>query len=547
MTNVPTPDDRDPNKADRLIDAYLDQTLTDEQATTLRRWLLAGPENARHYARRAVMHQRLRERLHGEPMAQLSIELSEITPESNQGFWSLVDALDDHDHTASVRDVTEIYAAREKERRDRARSQSSRAKPDDQTNPRSIVIVIPKLVAIAALVGLVGLIGLVAYHLSPDRPAPQQAQQDEDIPPVAAEPVEVAQVAWSLDAVWSDRIQRSDEFRLLQGTYTLESGVVEITYDRGASSVIQGPATFELVDDNTSRLTSGRITARVPEEAKGFTVITPKARVVDFGTEFGVEVAENGATTAAVFTGVVELSADIPPTGAAGHPDESRSITLSKGWQSHVDENATLDNTAERVDPTRHFLLNRKDALYRPEIQGNGRYVRASPSSVAKGQFVDAERISVFLERASLALPSPIQKAVTKPGQYTGRSANLQEASIRAGQVCDSYLLHFDPAGKQAEVTITMTFPRPILGVITVGSVLYDTDAFCAKPEMGLPLRSDFEDGTGRGRGIDPDPTSQDALVLSDDRRTLTLTLEAHSVDQVRVLTEPSNNLLFVP
>ena len=39
----------------------------------------------------------------------------------------------------------------------------------------------------------------------------------------------------------------------------------------------------------------------------GFTLVTPTEKVVDLGTAFGIEVADSGATSVAVFEGEVEL------------------------------------------------------------------------------------------------------------------------------------------------------------------------------------------------------------------------------------------------
>ncbi|MCG8585189.1 MAG: FecR domain-containing protein, partial [Pirellulales bacterium] len=119
----------------------------------------------------------------------------------------------------------------------------------------------------------------------------------------------------------------------------VESGLVQIQYANGANVVIEGPAEFVVGgarDDgdglqslgrqtgehfafippdpqNTGFLKHGKLVARVANKrAQGFTIDTPSTRVVDLGTEFGVNVARGGDTQVAVVTGVVELVRESP-------------------------------------------------------------------------------------------------------------------------------------------------------------------------------------------------------------------------------------------
>ncbi|NLE38313.1 MAG: FecR domain-containing protein [Pirellulaceae bacterium] len=88
---------------------------------------------------------------------------------------------------------------------------------------------------------------------------------------------------------------------------SLDKGLVEIQFTDGASALIEGPASFEILGGNAGSLTRGRLAAVVPPEAHGFTVETPSVRVVDLGTEFGVLVDDDGRVEAHVFGGQVEV------------------------------------------------------------------------------------------------------------------------------------------------------------------------------------------------------------------------------------------------
>ncbi len=89
--------------------------------------------------------------------------------------------------------------------------------------------------------------------------------------------------------------------------YELARGWVDLRLTRGAHVVIQGPAAWQLTSDQQLLLESGKLIAHVPRSARGFTVVTPSAEVVDLGTEFGVEVDGAGKTDVHVLKGSVEV------------------------------------------------------------------------------------------------------------------------------------------------------------------------------------------------------------------------------------------------
>ncbi len=125
----------------------------------------------------------------------------------------------------------------------------------------------------------------------------------------------------SLDAVWADPRSVAAAGSLVETgvSQSLESGCAELTASNGLVVVIQGPATFTVVKAGVVALSSGRLTASVPKPARGFTVNTPVARVIDLGTEFGVSVDPSGETQVQTFRGTVSLSSSTsPPSVPAG-------------------------------------------------------------------------------------------------------------------------------------------------------------------------------------------------------------------------------------
>ncbi len=151
------------------------------------------------------------------------------------------------------------------------------------------------------------------------------------------EMVFVGRITGMVDVKWSDDPRflpplSSRAYVPLGRKYILSSGLLEITYDSGAKVILEGPCTYEVESTAGGYLALGKLTARVESgewrvENKGrvanqkspssfilhpsslFSVRTPTAIVTDLGTEFGVEVSEEGATESRVFRGSVKVQA----------------------------------------------------------------------------------------------------------------------------------------------------------------------------------------------------------------------------------------------
>lgn len=124
---------------------------------------------------------------------------------------------------------------------------------------------------------------------------------------------------------------------LRRQTLRLAGGVAEIGFHSGATVILQGPAELELVSAGSARLLSGRMVARAPDGAHGFTVEAGGMDIVDLGTEFGV-VANNGSAEVQVFEGVVEA-------GVKGAALEARQ-------RLGIGEAARLEEGKGSVEPT---------------------------------------------------------------------------------------------------------------------------------------------------------------------------------------------------
>ncbi len=140
--------------------------------------------------------------------------------------------------------------------------------------------------------------------------------------PSESEQAPVAILVTDVDAVLLCDGRPCKDTELQAGKYRLDGGLLQLRFDDGVMVYVEAPAHFDAVSDKRVLLHSGRLSARVPFEGIGFTVETPEAEVVDFGTEFAVEV-EGGASEVHVFDGLVRVH-----PGASNRRDVSRSVDL---------------------------------------------------------------------------------------------------------------------------------------------------------------------------------------------------------------------------
>jgi hypothetical protein len=136
--------------------------------------------------------------------------------------------------------------------------------------------------------------------------------------------------------------------RLSPGTLDLVEGLATVKFDSGAEIVLEAPATIEVLDAMNCRLKSGTVVADVPPSAHGFSIDTTKAKVVDWGTRFGLSTGDDGNYRVQVLEGRVDVS----------HKDTAEVKKLLKGqtddhgWlKSRLNPDATADAEPNRWQP----------------------------------------------------------------------------------------------------------------------------------------------------------------------------------------------------
>ena len=143
--------------------------------------------------------------------------------------------------------------------------------------------------------------------------------------PTVARVMDLVKVTWVEEAIsWSRNqvVSAGDQIRL-------QHGLLELELNSGVRVIIEGPASLELVSSDEIWLEQGRVFAKVPEKARGFSIRTPTSRAVDLGTEFGVYVDEDQATDVHVVKGMV----DAELLDREGRKLDSRRLSQNKAAQ----------------------------------------------------------------------------------------------------------------------------------------------------------------------------------------------------------------------
>ncbi len=192
---------------------------------------------------------------------------------------------------------------------------------------------------VATVILGVMLLGAWAYTITRERQAVDNTKPSATSG-YGPELVFVGRVTGMKDCRWADPSTQTyiGSSVPLDRKYALSAGLMEITYDTGAKVILEGPCTYQVESGAGGYLKLGKLTARIVStglaasaasgkrsEARGrnsrpktqelrpqseiskFSVRTPTAIVTDLGTEFGVEVNENGNTMSYVFRGAVKI------------------------------------------------------------------------------------------------------------------------------------------------------------------------------------------------------------------------------------------------
>jgi hypothetical protein len=126
-----------------------------------------------------------------------------------------------------------------------------------------------------------------------------------------------------------DSLRPSEGELLAAGRLVLHSGRMTLGLLSGVTLTLEGPADLELLSLDRVHCRRGKLRTRVPRGAEGFIVTTPGSAVIDLGTEFGLNVADDGTAKLMVFKGEAEAAV----LNAAGVPVRSQQVAERRAFE----------------------------------------------------------------------------------------------------------------------------------------------------------------------------------------------------------------------
>ncbi len=534
-------------QAIQLIYAYLDDSLSEQDAARLRDWLAESPDHVTFYGELSLVHTGIHRVLEVRDLGHSMHTLLKAEDSATGDVVDLESVLAQYSPEQNptdpipLRDLPEIDAAAA--RKNVKRRPAARPADDEDNEP------------------VVNMFGVRVYRKTVERTAAPRSTRRFMAAAVVLLAVlagvwwvnqlpawdqPVATLQGNNGLVWEDGgTQWPLNSRLKPGRYTTTAGFGEIVFDRGATVLLQGPCEFIIANDNELTLTSGKIAAQITPSAVNFTVNTPRAKVVDLGTEFCVAVAPNGTTLTAVFDGTVDLA------GFKGAKDHNN-VLLGAGWQGTVDHKGRVEPATTQIPPDHAFTRSLAESHHELAVDGQVKWYRRPPANVRLDALKTKGYAVVFAERRGVVLDEVFENVLVDAGTYGEEDLHWYSEPIPKGTVVDSYLVHYEPDitldEPTASVSLTIAFPRPIRGVVWHNKSLFASDG-----RFGLP-RTEYPTWDSQVRGIDTGiGDGTDDLIIHPDGRTITLHLEVNNnarrnnvifCDQVRVLIEsdpPSN------
>ncbi|WP_437228942.1 FecR domain-containing protein [Planctomicrobium sp. SH661] len=299
-------------------------------------------------------------------------------------------------------------------------------------------------------------------------------------------------------------VRRGESITVSEGILSLELPHVMVD--------VLGPATFRLDDAAQLTLSNGAIVAKVFDQGQGFTVKTPEAVVVDYGTEFLVEHRPGEGTGVSVRQGRVKASL----LDRTGLPTQMLELTDNRAAQFP----ATTESAREVAFEPNAFLRKDRSRGDIRSIDGMLRTSTTSPETVASGQVLTPNHILVIPEKQNVVL----QKDLVLNDLHGLRR-------LSAGSIVSSYLIHYDPPEDISRAPRgAVTFWTEVAAVVVTPPELAATDSL-----FGLPgLQFDQEETRGLELGLD-----EDKVQVSKDRRTVSFHFDMSPpkyLDEVRVL-----------
>lgn len=163
----------------------------------------------------------------------------------------------------------------------------------------------------------------------PPDPTIDQSEKQTIPPPI--NPM-TAQIVRTSGIIWETPSERFYEWEQVSVGRTLRflKGSIEVVFSQGVHVILEGPAEMTIDGPLSVNVKQGRVMARVGKEGLGFTVNTPTGRIVDQGTEFGVDINPEKGVKVVVFDGKVDVFPDPNKTSVMVRIQQGEALSIKK-------------------------------------------------------------------------------------------------------------------------------------------------------------------------------------------------------------------------
>lgn len=319
----------------------------------------------------------------------------------------------------------------------------------------------------------------------------------------------VATLVTEVDALLLRERQPCSDSRLRAGEYQLQRGLLHLQFANNVMVYVEAPAHFDVVGAARVLLDSGRLSASVPPEGAGFTVETPEAEVVDFGTEFSVDVSV-GASEVHVFEGLVRVQ-----------PRSRRNVEAVEAVDLRTSQAVVIeDATAKPVE-----IELATDRFIRTFDESRRNYARTvkqlSPLAFYRMAIRDQGLTCVPPEYSGVVLTGDGKRPPHARGVFAGGSLRVLADSIgRGGRVDTSPPLRTGQLTLSAFVYLEAVTPNGIVA----NTIRADDGNFT----LGLNEMGEIE-ATVRNRDGDLQTVSGDSAIALHTWRHVVMTVDGQS------------------
>lgn len=210
----------------------------------------------------------------------------------------------------------------------------------------------------AAIVGIALVSSWVTYIVFQSTGEAMVASVEKE--PAAPKQSEVvARITGTYNCLWEQSQDGVNNVEVGYGTgliagqhLRLREGLVEVTFNDGATVLMEGPAAFVVDASDRVALQTGRLAAVVPQHARGFRIHTRGLRVFDVSAEFGLLAHESGAAELHAFNGLVK--ADV--LDAEGHAWRRLELHASEAARVSPVSTSILEFPADTAKFVRNML-----------------------------------------------------------------------------------------------------------------------------------------------------------------------------------------------